>query len=103
MVGMIMREQHGIHAIDAVRDELQSQLGWCVEQEACAAGRLHHGTDPRALVARIGRSTDGTVATNLRHAETRSGAEEGQSHTVSTRMKFVVPGVSNGTPAVTTI
>ena len=58
-------------------------------------------TDPGAPVPGIGRVTDGARAADLRHAEARAGAEERQLQTVSTFRLFVVPGTSNGTPAVT--
>ena len=54
VVGVIVRVQHRVDAIDARRDELQSQLGRRVEQDARARRALDDGADARALVARIG-------------------------------------------------
>ena len=44
------------------------------------AAAFDHGADARPLVARIGRPADLAVAAELRHAEARAGAEEGQLH-----------------------
>ena len=101
VVGVIVGEQHGVDAIDAARDELQPQLGRRVDQQARSAIGLDHRADAGAAVARIGRAADGAVAADLRHAEARSGSEEGELHTTSTLSRLVVPGTSNGTPAVT--
>jgi len=103
VIGVLMGERDRIHAVDARRDQLQSQLGRRVYEQPRAPVALDYGADARSFVTRVGRPADLAVTTDLRHTKARSGAEKGQLHyTVSTFSKFVVPGTSNGTPAVTT-
>src|SRR6185369_6860997 len=103
VVGVLMGERDGVDPVDSRRDQLEPQLRWRVDEQPRAAVALHNGADARSLVTRVGRPADLAMATDLRHTEARSGAEKGQLHyTVSTFSRFVVPGTSNGTPAVTT-
>ena len=80
VVGVIVREQHRVDAVDAGGDELQPQLRRRVDQQPRAAVRLDDRADARALVARIGRTAHRAAAADLRDAEARAGAEEGELH-----------------------
>ena len=66
------------------------------------AAQVGLAADTVPAIARIRRAAHAAMAPDLRDAEARAGAEEAQSHTVSTLSWFVEPGVSNGTPAVNT-
>jgi hypothetical protein len=101
MVRVVMGEEHGIHPVDAVRDQLYPQLRRRVDQQSSPVIRLHDRPHPRALVARIRRPADGALAANLRHAETGAGSQKRELQISSTLSKLVLPGTSNGTPAVT--
>ena len=102
MVGVLVRVEDGVNAVDPRGDQLTPEFGWGVDQQADAAVRFDHGADTRAPVARIGRAADRAVASDLRHPEARSGPQERELHIISTFRLLVVPGTSNGTPAVTT-
>jgi len=99
VVGVIVREQHGIDLGDPGGDQLQSEFRRCVDEQA-GARMFDDRTDPGPLVPGIVRAADRAGAPDLRNAETRAGPEEGQLHTVSTFIVLVVPGTSKGTPAV---
>src|SRR5262245_51719675 len=97
-----MCEHHGIDHVDASRQKLHSQLRRRVEQQTRSRRRLDHGAHSCPPVSRISRMAHRAPASELRDSEARSGAEEGELHTRSTLSRFVVPGTSKGTPAVTT-
>ena len=63
--------------------------------------RLDDRANTGPSITRVGGPTAGAIASDLRDAEARAGAEERELHTRSTRSTLVVPGTSNGTPAVT--
>src|SRR5262249_19022389 len=72
--------------------QLQAQLRRRVDEDVALRGADEDGAAV-ALVARVGRTTNGAVATDHRHAHRRAGAEEGEGpsgHAVS------VPWVSDG-------
>ena len=86
-------------------DQLQAQFRRGVDEERDTVD-VHQRAGAGAAVARIGRAADGAVAPDLRYPERGARAEKGQPHaryTASTLRRLVVPGVSNGTPAVTTM
>ena len=101
MVRMIMGEQDGIHTIDTGGDELNPELRRRIDQKPRAVVRFDDGTDPGAGIARVWRPAYSAVAADLRNPETRSRPEEGELQTISTLSRLVLPGTSNGTPAVT--
>ena len=111
VIGMFVRKEHGVDMGHARRHELQPQFGRCVDQEARAIFGFDDGAAACAFVARVGRLTHGAVAADLRDTEAGAGAQKPEAHgrvphrvrchTVSTLSRFVVPGTSKGTPAVT--
>src|SRR5690606_3311365 len=101
VVGMRVREPDRINAANPVPQQLDPQLGWCVDQE-CAAVALEKCGMSRTVVARVARRAGITRAADDGHAERGAGPEKAQSHSTSTRSMLVVPGTWNGTPAVTT-
>src|SRR5215207_1044664 len=80
VIRVLVREQHGIDARDARAEQLESELGWRVDEDHRAAVRLHDGTDARPLVTWIRRTADCTVASELWNAEAGPRAEEGELH-----------------------
>ena len=101
MIGVIVREQHRVHTINPGGNELEPELRRSVNEQPGSVIRLHHCPHAIALVARIGRAAHFAVAANLRNPKTRAGTEKEKFQRVSTLRRFVVPGTSNGTPAVT--
>ena len=81
--------------------ELAAQLWWRIDQDAGSAIGLDERTDARPLVSRIRRPAHFALTSNLWNAETCSRPQKGEFQTVSTLSRLVVPGMSNGTPAVT--
>jgi len=102
MVCMRVRKEHSVDGLDSARNELQSQLRRRIQEETRSAARLHYGSDSCALVPGIGRAANVAAASYLRHSEARAGSQKRELQTISTFRKFVVPGTSKGTPAVTT-
>src|SRR5580704_14058373 len=98
---MVVREQHRVDPVDAIGDQLHPHLGRLVDQDTCAPIGLDHGSNARSTVPGIGRPAHRAVAPDHRHAKTGPRAEKRELHTVSTFSRLVVPGTSNGTPAVT--
>ena len=80
VIGVRVREQNRVDAIDSRGDELQSQLGRRVDENSSTRVAFNHGADAAALVAGIWRPADLAVAAELRNAEARAGAEEGELH-----------------------
>jgi hypothetical protein len=83
VIGVVVCEEHGVDVGDPGGDQLQPQLRRRINEQPRPLV-LDHGADPRALVARIGGTAHRAAAADLRNAETRAGAEEGQLHTIST-------------------
>ena len=81
MVGVIVREQHGVDQLDLLAQELKPQLRRRIDQNHGAVVRLHGRTDASATIAWITRVTDRAVATELRNTEAGAGAEKSQFHT----------------------
>ena len=100
VIRVLVREQDRIDMVDVIRDQLQAKLGWRVDADALSRIRLHQRTAARALVPRIVAPAHLAATTDLGNAETRPRSEKGQPHTTSTRIRLVVPGMSHGTPAV---
>ena len=98
---MIVREKNCIDLADAGVYQLQSQLWWCIDKDSDAAIGLDQSADASSLVARISRPADLAIAPDLGDAKAGPRPEERQLQTVSTFRRLVVPGMSNGTPAVT--
>jgi hypothetical protein len=103
VVGVLVGVEHRVHLPDAGREELEPQLGRSIEQDGAAVG-LEEGAGAGAPVPRIVGAADRAVAPDLGHTERGAGAEKGEPHrqTASILSRLVVPGMSNGTPAVTT-
>ncbi len=101
VIGVVVREKHRIHLIDPRGDQLESQLRRRIDEKADPVICLDYGPNPIALVAWIGRAAHIAITPNLRNAKAGSGAEEKELQRVSTLSRFVVPGTSKGTPAVT--
>ena len=75
MVGMRMGEEHGIDLPDPVCDGLLAEIGRGIEQDGDAT-QAQVEARTQAPVARIGRSADGAVAADHRHAGGGAGTEE---------------------------
>ena len=101
VIGMIVREEHRIYPVYAGLYELQSKFGGGVDEEARAAIGLDHRPHTSAPVSHIGGPAHGARTADYGNPEARPGSQKGQLHTVSTLSRLVVPGTSNGTPAVT--
>jgi len=79
VVGVGVREQHGVDGFDACRHELQSQLGRRVDEEA-PSPRLDQRRRAGAPVTRVGRRAGAAAAPDLRHPVRRARAEEHEPH-----------------------
>ncbi len=101
VIGVIVREQNGVHLADARGNELEAQLGRSVNEYGRAPIRLHDRANAGALISGIRRPADFARASDLRDAKAGSCPQEGEFQTVSTLSRLVVPGMSKGTPAVT--
>ena len=76
-----MREDHRVDFPDVFPKRLGSEIGARIDDER-APRRLDVNRRACSLIARIGRMTDLTVATDHRHALGRSGSEERQLQAV---------------------
>ena len=101
VISVVVGEQNRLYLTHASVDQLKSQLRRGVDEDADAAIGLNKGADATALVTRIARPAHLARAPNLGDAKTGSRPQEGEFQTVSTLRRLVVPGMSNGTPAVT--
>jgi hypothetical protein len=54
MVGVIVGEQYGIHAINPAGNQLQSEFWRRVDEQSGAQIRLNDGANARPAIARIG-------------------------------------------------
>ena len=70
MIHMRMRENDGIHLVDAVLDARKAHFWRSVDQER-RVFRTHVSAAPAALIARIRRGTDLAFATDLRNPDAR--------------------------------
>src|SRR5262245_30127369 len=98
---MVVREEHRVDPVDSPCEPLQTQLVRRVEQQTRAASRFDDRPNTIPAIAGVRRSTNRTVAPDLRDAKAGAGAEKRELHTTSTFTRLVVPGTSKGTPAVT--
>jgi hypothetical protein len=80
VIGVVMGEENRVHAIDAGCDQLQTHLGWCVDQYSRTTIRLDQRSDASSLVARIRRTAHFTAAPQHGDAEAGAGAEEEEAH-----------------------
>jgi hypothetical protein len=103
VIRVIVREQNGIDAAYSRGDQLKPQLGRRIDEDACTSIRLDQRADASSLVPGVRRPAHFARASNLRDAKAGSCPQEGELQTISTLSKLVVPGRSNGTPAVTMI
>jgi hypothetical protein len=101
MIGMIVSEQDRANVTDTRRDELKAQFGWGVDEDVCSVVRLHKCAYSGPFISRIGRPAHLASTANLGDTKAGSRPQKGEFQTVSTLSKLVVPGMSNGTPAVT--
>ena len=85
VIGVAMREPHGIDVVDARTHELQSQLGRRIDQNARTPIGLDDGAVPRAAVARINRRAHAARTADDRDTEGGSRTEEAELHSSSTR------------------
>lgn len=103
VIRVIVSEQNGVDSAHIRRDELETQLGRSIDEDARSAIGLYERTNTRSLVPGISRPAHLTRASDLRDAKAGSCSQESEFQTVSTLRRLVVPGMSNGTPAVTMI
>src|SRR5690242_11221519 len=80
VVGVIVREQHRVDAIDPGSDQLQPQLGGCVDEYSRTTIRLDERADTCSFVARIGGATHFASAAEHGNTEAGAGAEEEEAH-----------------------
>ena len=73
MIHVRMRENDGIHLVNAVLDARKAHLGRGVDQKR-RVFRTHVSAAPAALIARIRRGADLARAADLRHPDARSGS-----------------------------
>jgi len=98
---VIVREQDGINAVDAGCYQLEAQLRRRIDENPRSAVSFDKRANTCPFVSGIRRSADLARTSNLGDAKAGSRPQEGELQTVSTLSKLVVPGISNGTPAVT--
>ena len=73
MIHVRMRENDGIHLVDAVLDTRKAHFGRRVNQER-RGFRTHVSAAPAALIARICRGADLAFAADLRNPDARSSS-----------------------------
>jgi hypothetical protein len=76
MVGVGVGEEHGMDVLDVGTQGLGAEIGGGIDQDVTAAVAKEHG-GPQAIVARVGRRTDGAMAADGRHPHTGARAEHG--------------------------
>ena len=81
MVGVGVREDGGVDDVDLLAHELQPQLGGRVDDEVPLGGG-NEDADAGAVVLRVGRRADRTMAADDRHADARRRAENDQLSTL---------------------
>src|SRR5689334_15371429 len=80
VIGVIVREEHGIDAVEPRGDELEAQLGRRVDEYSHTRARLDKGTDTGALVAGIRGPAHLAPASQHGDAEARASSEEEKAH-----------------------
>ena len=75
VVGVVVGEHRGVDQVDAFANQLQPQLGRCVNQED-AVGRFDSNTTSPTLVFGFVRITDVAVTSNHRDANAGAGAQQ---------------------------
>jgi hypothetical protein len=103
VIGMIVGKQDRANIANASGYELQAELGRSVDENVRSIVRLYKGAYSSPLISRIGRPAHVASTANLGDTKAGSRPQKGEFQTVSTLSKLVVPGMSNGTPAVTMI
>ena len=101
VVGVIVGEKNRVDLTDAGVDQLKSQLRRRVDEYSHASVRLDQRADSGPLVTRISGSANLAGTADLGDAKAGPSPQKGEFQTVSTFRRLVVPGMSNGTPAVT--
>ena len=100
---MVVREENRSDFAGTCGDELKSQLGRSVDENVRSVVCFDQRAHSCPLISRIGRPAHLASTANLGDTKTGSRPQKGEFQTVSTLSKLVVPGMSNGTPAVTMI
>ena len=103
VIRVIVRENNRVDAAHTGGDELKTKLGRRIDEDVRAAVRFDQGADSGTLVPGICRSAHLALTSDLGDAKAGSRPQKGEFQTVSTLSRLVVPGMSNGTPAVTII
>src|SRR5256714_7850117 len=103
VIGVVVREKNRTYLVNARIYQLQPELWRSVDQNVRATVGFNQRADTCSLIAWIGRPAHLAAAADLGDTKAGSRAQKGEFQTVSTFSKLVVPGVSNGTPAVTII
>ena len=74
VIGVVVREEHSVDAVNAPCDQLQPQLGGRVDEYSRTTVRLDESADARSLIARIRRTAHRTSTTEHGDAKARAGA-----------------------------
>jgi len=81
VVGMLVRVEHGLDAIDVMAQELLAQVAASIDDDAgrCAVARTSFDQQGAAAAAvpGIGRIADAPIAADARHAARRAAAHDG--------------------------
>ncbi len=75
MIGMLVREQHGVHNADALAQKLLTQVRWRVDEQI-ALRQTNQGSTPRAFVVWIGAGADLAWAADGGHTNARAGTQK---------------------------
>src|SRR5262245_16257884 len=75
MVGVIVCEQHRVDDANAGAEQLQAQLGWCVDEQVAPGEMKQHGA-AITMVARVGALADGTPTADHRYTDRSAGAQK---------------------------
>src|SRR5215218_6281028 len=79
VVGMLVCIDDRINSGDALREQLQPELRWSIDEDF-GTSDVENGAGAAAPISRICRAADGTVTPDLRHAEGRTRSEEREAH-----------------------
>src|SRR5450759_679392 len=103
VIGVLMGIEHGVNMGDRGAEQLEPEFRWGVHQQANGTN-LDYRAGSGAPVMRVGGVTDGGPPPEMGDPHRGSRAQESEPHgqMVSTLRRLVVPGISNGTPQVTT-
>jgi len=80
VVGMRVRIENAIEAIDAGGEQLQPQFRRRVDEQTRACVTLHDRANASSFVSRVRRPAHRALAAELRDAEAGSGTEKGDLH-----------------------